>query len=249
MFLNSETIELQEKLALYCRIGIYTKLEGVDENRVAHYRRLVLNNINNTLKQAYPITQEWLTKAEWEVLVQSFFKEHFSQTPKIWEMPKEFMEYVKDKKLAIQLDKPALNDLLLFEWFEIEVHTMPDKEVFFEKEDGNYLKDTAVLNPHYLLHKLDYPVHIFNADNAVAKKGDWFIYLFRHPDTGAVQFLNISALHVFVLEKLYDEPQPLVKVLPLISSVFALHDVDNLKQRIVQFFIDLQKKGAIQGFM
>jgi hypothetical protein len=249
MYLNNDTIELQEKLAQYCRTGIFTKLEGVDENRVTHYRRLVFNNINNTLKQAYPITQEWLTKAEWDLLVQSFFKEHLAQTPKIWEMPKEFMEYVKDKKLAYQLAKPSLNDLLLFEWLEIEVHTMPDTDVLFVKDHGDYLKETVVLNPHYCLQHLQYPVHVLNAGEAIHKKGDWFIYLFRHPDTGAVEFLNISALHVFVLEKLYDEPQPFEGILSLVSSVFGIADIEYIRKHFIQFFTDLQNKGAILGFM
>lgn len=249
MHLNSDTQNIQTKFATYCRTGKYAAIEGVNESRAAHYRRLVFNNIKNVLSQAYPITVEWLPKEDWLMLVNSFFEHHDSKTPKIWQMPCEFMEYVVSKGFSEKMNKPALNDLLLFEWIEIEVHTMADVDVIPYVINGDYLNDTLVLAPEYSLQKLEYPVHILNADQAFQWKGDWFIYVFRDHETGVVQFLNISVLHTFILEKLYEKPQAISEILPYITSIFGLTDMENVKRHLTSFISDLHKKGAVMGFI
>ncbi|TLX75356.1 hypothetical protein E9993_10700 [Labilibacter sediminis] len=248
MYLSQETKQLQHKLANYCRTGKYESIEGVSKSRVKQYRRLVFNNVKNTLNQAYPITVEWLSDDDWLFLVNAFFENHDAQTPKIWEMPREFMEYVAESNFSEKLNKPALNDLLLFEWVEIEVHTMTDVQLEPYLLKGDYLYDTLVLAPEYSLQKLSYPVHILNADKAVEQKGDWFIYVFRDVDSGVVQFLNISVLHTFVLEKLYEKPQSLAELLPLVSSIFGFTEESQLKEHVKNFIADLHVKGALIGF-
>ncbi|WP_066628026.1 HvfC/BufC N-terminal domain-containing protein [Labilibacter marinus] len=241
MYLNKSTIDIQTQLASYCRTGQEQEIEKVSQERVKHYRRLVFSNVKNTLETAYPITLEWLSDDEWLKLVNDFFEMHDAQSPKIWELPKEFMEFVTQNKYAATFNKPALNNLLLVEWVEIEVHTMMDKEWPAVEARGEVL----LLTPEYQLLHLDYPVHIFNGDDAQDKKGDWFIYIFRNRETDGVQFLNISALHVFVLEKLYETPLTLDDLLPIISAVFGLNDMKTLQNHLKTFFSDLRKKGAL----
>ncbi|MGQ1784414.1 MULTISPECIES: HvfC/BufC N-terminal domain-containing protein [unclassified Saccharicrinis] len=247
MHLNSETIEIQHKLSEYCRTGRYVKINGVNKERASHYRRLVLGNVKNTLERAYPITLEWLNEDEWLKLVDEFFEKHDCQTPKIWELPEEFMDFVVQANYAHKFNKPALNDLLLIEWVEIEVHTAMEKVTLAYQKDVNLLFDKIVLTPEYSLLKLEYPVHALNADEAASKKGEWFIFVFRNRETDSVQFLNISPLHVFVIEKLYEQPQSMESLLPLISSVFGLTDFEPLKVHLQSFLSDLHKKGALLG--
>ncbi len=248
MYLKPDTIEIQNKLAEYCRTGVYSPIKGVDDTRVSHYRRLVFNNINNTLKQAFPITNKWLQESEWLLLVESFFEQHNSQNPKIWQMPKEFMDFVSVYKFCEILKKPTLNDLLKIEWLEIEVYTMPDGIILDHESEGEYLNDHLVLVPEYSLVKMDYPVHKYRAEEAVKYKGDWFVYIFRNQVSGAVVFLDISPLHVFILEKIYEKEQTIFSLLPYISSVFGIHDLNGIKEHIEQFLKDIHNKGAIIGF-
>jgi hypothetical protein len=248
MYLNQETINLQSQLADYCRSGVYTPIKGVNSNRVENYRRLVYNNVKNTLEKAYPITLAWLNKEEWEKLVYSYFKLHNSKTPKIWEMPREFMEFVRENKFAVSLDKPALDDLLLMEWIEIEVYCMPDIFIDTGNKSGDNIYDILILSPEYRLMKLDYPVHLLHADKAKEKKGNWFLYVFRNQETGSVQFLNVSMLHVYVLEKQYESPQSIFELLPEISSVFGIADVKQIKDHLCIFVSDLISKGAVIGY-
>ncbi len=247
MYLNKETVDIQTELASYCKTGIYKPIEGIQESRVNHYRRLVIGNVKSTLERAYPITLEWLLDEEWLLLVNDFFEYHDAQSPKIWELPKEFMEFVKENDYATKLKKNALDDLLLIEWVEIEVHTMTDESVGKYVKEGNLIEDKLVLAPEYRLLRLDYPVHALNGDEAVEKKGDWFIYVFRNRETDGVQFLNISSLHVFVLEKLYEKAQSITSILPVISSIFGLNDVQQLKTHLQSFVSDLKKQGALLG--
>ncbi len=247
MYLNSETIEIQKSFADYCKSGVYSKIGGVSSNRVSHYRRLVFNNIKNTLEKAYPITEEWLGREEWLKLINEFFRKHEAKSPKIWELPKEFMEFVINENYARKLNKPALNDLLLIEWIEIEVHTMPDEPIPKVDKVNNYINDQLVLNPEYRLIKLDYPVHNYNADDAVNHKGDWFIYIYRDITSKEVLFLNISALHVFLIEKLYDSPTSLEILLPIISSAFGISDIQKIETHLIMFLQDLYLRKVLLG--
>ena len=45
------------------------------------------------------------------------------------------------------IQKPYLEDLLYFEWMEIEVHTMPDKPYPDYQSRGNIFMDRLALNP------------------------------------------------------------------------------------------------------
>ena len=143
--LTPDTIEIQNKLASYCRTGEEVEIPGVSQNRLRHYRRLVKNVIHNTMKQAFPITHKLLERAEWEEMVDRFFIEHDAQTPKVWELPKEFYEYVKRSGYAKKYDRPYLDDLLYLEWIEIEVHSMPDKNPEDVKHDGNPFQDSVIV--------------------------------------------------------------------------------------------------------
>ena len=146
MYLKKETLEIQNNLGDYCRTGVYKNIDGVSQERLTHYRRLVFGNVKSVLEKAYPITLEWLSEDEWLILVNDFFEFHDSQSPKIWELPQEFMEFVKTNGYDRKFDKPALNDLLLIEWIEIEVHTMMDIEVAAHRKHGDLLNDALVLN-------------------------------------------------------------------------------------------------------
>lgn len=247
--LRPETIQIQQDLAMYCRSGEDAGISGVTEGRLPHYRRLVLNVVRGAIDQAYPITKKVLTENEWNFMFDSFFVEHNSQTPILWKLPFEFYTYVKNAGYDEALNKPWLSELLWFEWLEIEVYMMPDQEHGIFKNTGDIMKDGLVLNRDSRLVKLEYPFHLQPVLEIEKHKGSYYIFIYREIDTGTVRFVNLSALHAWILDVLQQNgPLSTKSFLPELANVFNITDISTLKPQVQKFLEEMHMSGAILGF-
>lgn len=248
MKLSKDTISAQHALADYCRTGEDTTIAGVRPERVHHYRRLVKNVIHNTLEQAYPITHELLDKQEWDMLVNEFFINHTPQSPQVWKLPKEFYEFLRDNNYPERLNRPYFNDLLHFEWIEIEVHTMPDGDIPDYLASGNVLKDRLVFNPDFRIIYLEYPVHLMSVEQAKQKKGNYYLLVYRESDSGNVKFLNISLLLAYIIEQIHTGNKTLTEVLPNVQSSFKITNMEEAQRKLQQFMEIMYKQKFLLGF-
>ena len=208
MLLQSETYDIQKKLASFCRTGKPVDIPGTNTANLPHYRRLVYNIITDILESAFPITYKFLPKKEWESMTHDFFSNHACQTPQIWKLPLEFVNYIKVNYMDIKNVYPFLNDLLLFEWLEIELFNMEDEELPSFASTGDWMYDSIIMNPEYKMIAFKYPVHLFPPSQLSTKKvksADYFLLIYRHPDTKRVELFNLSPLHVFVIEKIENQ--------------------------------------------
>ena len=248
MKLLDETRTAQHFLATYCRTGEQIAIPGVNQNRLHHYRRLVRNVINNTLEQAFPITLDILDQKEWDKLVDDFLINHNAQTPQVWKLPKEFYDYVRDNTYDEKLERPYLNDLLYFEWIEIEIHTMPDQDIPAYTETGDMLRNQLIFTPEFRIIQLEYPVHLMAANESVNKKGKYYLLVFREKSTGSVNFLNLSVLFVYLIEQMLHEKKTLNEVLPDLQNLFGITNKQEATTKIKQFLDLLRKQKFLMGF-
>ncbi len=185
-------------LAEYCRSGNYNNISGVNTENVQHYRRLVFNNVLESLTSAYPLSRKLLKRKQWEELIHRFFSTYKVQHPQIWMMPLEFKDYILTSEETLTESFAFLPDLLMLEWMEIEVFMMPDILYTKDKPAEHYK-----LNPEIRLLTLKYPVHLKKARKIVTEdKGTYYVLLHRHPETGAVHFTNVSLPFIAVIEHL-----------------------------------------------
>jgi len=207
MYTLTETAKLQNQLANYCRNGKKINLPGARNEKLHHYRRLVFNVVKGIMDDAYPITKKIFGEKAWDELIEEFHASHDSKTPQVWKLPKELLDYAKDKNLSGSLNMPWLHDLMLLEWIEIEVYMMPDVKsqnfVPLRREELN--SKVLVFNPEYRIVKMKFPVHMMAADKTADKKGRYFLLVYREPQTGRVQFINLSPFSFIVLEALLSE--------------------------------------------
>lgn len=199
MIPQKPTFQHQVTLANYCRNGALENIPGVTKN-ISHYRRLVFNNVLDSLSAAYPLT-EYLLEEEWEALVHRFFATHKVQSPQIWHMPKEIIDYVNCYEKELLNRYPFLPNLLVFEWLEIEVFMMPD--VVFPKATAGKL----FCNPEIQLVEFQFPVHLKKAFQiTTSDEGTYFVAIYRNPDTKAVSFTNLSLLTYTLLKDYFVNP-------------------------------------------
>jgi len=245
MLLQVETKEIQEQLARYCKTGQYVTISGARQDRLHHYRRLVLNVVSSTIESAFPITEEWLSKEEWQLLINDFFVLHNAQTPSLWRLPEEFANFIIQNNYAAILKKPALHDLVWFEWLEIDVHTMEDTLEPISKGDEYTVNSVLGINPYFRMQHLSYPIHIMDADKAVENKGDYYVLVYRLIKTGQVRYVQLSPLHVFLINKISAQQQSLSQVLPDITSVFGIDNVKVVKEHLLLFCNNLINKKIL----
>lgn len=246
--LKQETYNQQAKLASYCRNGVEPDLILSNKNNLYQYRRLVYNIACDTLETAYPITYSFLPAEQWEKLTYNFFNEHKCQTAQVWRMPLEFYDYCKEKDISTKLELPFLNDLLYFEWLELDVHTMQDILYPSVKEIGSWQEDTIAINPEHKLVSFQYPVHTTSPTEGLENKaGNYFLLIYREKETGNVQFVDLSMLYVFVLEGIINGTK-LKTILEEANTLFQLNDMALLEKHVFTFIEDLKQRQFILGF-
>jgi hypothetical protein len=249
MHLREDTIWIQEQLGEYCRTGLEQELPGITPGRIHHYRRLISNVVHDTLRTAFPISVAALGDDTWRLLVEDFFSSGVPQTPQVWKLPLEFYQYHASRESGNRLSLPFLDDLLYFEWMEIEIHTMPDRPYPDFVSEGDLLKDRLALNPEYEIVRLEYPVHTHPVREARELKGEYFSLLYRMPESGNVQFLDLSALNVYIITLLQEEKVPLNEIKNEIARVAGIESGRYLDDALKKFFGDLLERKMILGFI
>jgi hypothetical protein len=248
MSLRKETREIQELLGEYCRNGVEPDLPGVTPGRLPHYRRLVWNAVKDTLDTAFPITLAALGEDTWEELVKDFFEAGLPQTPQLWKLPLEFYHYHSGRGTGKLMEEIYLDDLLLFEWMEIEVHTMPDRPYPDFVEQGNLFSDRLAFNPEHEIVQLEYPVHTHPAREAGRMKGEYFALLYRLPESGHVQFLALSALNAYMFVRMLEADRPLNEVKGEFARLAHIESGRYLDEALEKFFSDLMDRKLILGY-
>ncbi len=248
MSLREETIQIQELLGEYCRTGEEQELPGVTPGRIQHYRRLVWNVVSDTLATAFPITVAALGEDSWELLVDDFFAAGLPQTPQVWKLPFEFYRFHADRETGKRIRKRFLDDLLLFEWMEIEVHTMTDRPYPEFVAEGDLLHDRLAFNPEHEIVQLEYPVHTHPVSQATEMKGEYYALLYRLPGSGNVQFLALSVLNTYIFTRLQEADVPLNEIKGEFARVAGIESGRYLDDALKKFFGDLLDRKLILGF-
>jgi hypothetical protein len=245
MSLSPDTYTAQSQLAKYCRDGNTVEIPGLTPNRLHQYRRLVFNIIQDSFESGYPISFKYLPTEVWDELVLDFFAIHPCQNFQVWKLPKEFSEFVIENNYAAKHNIPYLNDLLNFEWAEMELYNMPDKPYKSGLLKGDIITGTISLNPEYLLLPLEYPVHIYPPTVAEQKKGNYFVLLFREQETGKIQFIDLSIWYAFIIEQMSQNQTPISELLQYAPQLFGDVSIDELKKNTAIFIQSMIEKKFV----
>lgn len=246
--LPSDTFQQQSLLASYCRQGQLPEMRGIHQNNIKQYRRLVYNIVDDMLQNAYPITYDFLAQEEWDDLVNDFFSHHPCQSPQVWYMPKEFLMYHQHGQQAIIKNYPFLLELLWFEWLEVELFMMEDKEVSCKKR-GNLLSDKLVLNPEHSFQHFRFPVHRKKPSEIVSgDEGHYFLVLHRDPLSGRIDVTEVAAPALRMLELLAQEPSTVMDILAILCKELDLSLTEEMKAYAVQFLQNAVDSQLVLGY-
>lgn len=248
MFLKNYTQAQQNNFAYYCKTNELSGIDGLTEGRIHHYRRLIYGVIDDSLRSAYPLTENLLTEEEWKFLVDKFIAEHNCQSPAIWQMPYEFYEFINAKDFEIKEKYPHLIDLIFFEWKEIEMYMMEDLNDSIINLSTNFNEEYyGIINKEFDLLEFDYPVHLKSPNEITTNDlGKYFVLIFRSNDK--VWFYDISPMLVWLIQSLTNNQK---SIKTIIEEAFELNpeiEKEIVAQNILSFIKTMHSNGFILGF-
>ncbi len=247
MLYTPETVQIEKDLVHWCKTGEAVTIPGTRQKGLDQYRRLIRNNIHNAMEQAFPIAYTVLSETQWDTLVDDFHAHHPAATPQVWKLPLEFYLFVAENNYVDKFSLPFLNDLLHFEWIEIEVHTMEDQVPAPSRQEGDPLSDKIVVYPEYRMIRLKYPVHLYAAEEALHHPGNYFLLTFRTRDFN-VRFVDIPALHAFYFEQIAGGNTVGEILKEVTRSSNNILNIMELKQNILGFIKTMFSQNVFSGY-
>ena len=99
---------------------------AIEERRLAIYRDLIYNNIENFIRGAFPVLRRILTDDHWHRTVRDFVARHQSQSPYFLEISQEFLHYLMYERGLVEGDPGFMLELAHYEWAELALDVAPD---------------------------------------------------------------------------------------------------------------------------
>jgi hypothetical protein len=181
---------------------------GIEDRRLGVYRELFFNNISNLLGGTFPVLRRILGREAWARLVRGFYAHHRCATPRFLEVPREFLEYLRDERTAAPDDPPFLLELAHYEWIELAQRIDPDEiDLAGIDRDGDLIDGVPVLNPLAIPLAYRFPVHRLSPDFApeAAPEHPSFYVVWRDL-ADRVQFLELNAVSARLIELIEIQP-------------------------------------------
>jgi len=197
--------ELQEQFARHIRDPENAPAPpGIENRRLAIYRRLFFNNIGSLLASNFPVIRALYGDKDWRVLVREFYVEHRCRTPLFPEVAKEFLRYLQDTRGTRPGDPPFLLELAHYEWVELALG-IDERELdqVPADPDGDLLRGVPVLSPLAWALSYAFPVHRIRPDfrpsNPPAQATQLLVYRNRRDEVRFMLLNDVSRLLLNVL--------------------------------------------------
>jgi len=131
---------------------------NVAESRMAVYRELFFNNIDNFLSSNFPVLRAILDDSQWFELAQDFFSRHACHSPYFSGIPEEFINFLQEERNNPR-DFPFLLELAHYEWVEMALSIAKEDSVCNHRIVDNWLTQTVQLSSLAWPLVYQYPVH------------------------------------------------------------------------------------------
>lgn len=180
---------------------------GIEARRLAIYRDLIYNNIEDFLATGFPVLHSLYEDDAWHALVADFLAAHVCQSPYFSEIAEEFIAYLRIERGGVAGDPPFLLELAHYEWVELALDIAPDELGDIAADpDGDLLSARPILSPLAWPLAYSFPVHHIGREYQPAAPGESPSYLVVYRNwEDSVQFMEINAVTFRLLQILQDD--------------------------------------------
>ena len=177
--------------------------DGVEDRRLAIYRRLFSNNLSSLFGKNFPIARKILPDARWRDLIRAFMIEHRPTTPLFPEIGREFVRFLAEHPEHYS-EWPWLAELCHWQFMATCVRN--DESELSEADadpEGDLITGHPVVNPTLRLAQYEWPVHEIRADRIPEAPKEVILAIFRKPDD-RLSRMQINAVTGRLLELLQE---------------------------------------------
>tara|TARA_A100001391_G_scaffold147541_1_gene104969 strand:- start:5687 stop:6454 length:768 start_codon:yes stop_codon:yes gene_type:complete len=167
---------------------------GIEERRLAVYRKLFFNNINGFLEKGFPVLRSLHDEPAWRALVRAFFHDHGSRSPYFLDIAGEFVTFLSEEYQPGDDDPPFLVELAHYEWMEVVLETAQEPAAVPVLPDGDLLRGAPCLSPLHRVLGYRWPVHRIGPDHRPTTPPEQPVWLLIYRDQAeSVAFMEINA--------------------------------------------------------
>lgn len=227
------------------------KLSVDDKERIEIYQRLIFNNIDGFLRNAFPVSYRMLNKSIWNEVVSIFIADYRCESPIFSDIAEQFLDFISSTHDNMPSQIPSyLGSLMHYEWIEL-VLDRRESRLSLPCWDGTTMPDNVIASDVAELLHYQYPVHAIGGDlsaEAEMPREDCFYVVFRDQQY-RVRFnrLNPASAAIFSLlfEDFANKPTSIVTIQQKAQSIFPHIDECSINQQVTALLID----GLRQGFL
>ena len=181
--------------------------DGVEERRLAIYRRLFFNNLSSLFSKNFPRVHKIVDTARWKELIRAFMDLHRSTTPLFPELGREFVRFLAEHPEQHK-EWPWLAQLADWEFLATSVRNDEAEPGGIEIDAAADLLDgPIVVNPTLRLASYDWAVHKIRANRIPKEAKPVILAVFRKPDDhiGRSQINAVTARLLVLLQENPDQ--------------------------------------------
>lgn len=223
--------------------------EGIEERRLAIYRRLLFNNISSFMANSFPVVRKILDDITWKKLIRDYFSHHQAHTPLFPKMPQEFVQYLQTERNEPE-DLPFLTELAHYEWMGMSLK-FDGREIKFDgiDRDGNLMAGVPCLNPLTAIMSYQFPVHNIDPEHIpdTAPDQPTFLVVYRdeHDEIGYLELNPVSARLLDLV--LQNESRSGLELLQQIAEELQHPNPDVVIQGGLQIMQQMNAAGILLG--
>ena len=183
-------------------------------------------------------------------MVRDYFSSHLSRTPLFLEIPREFLNWLRDERTPREDDLPFLYELAHYEWAELAISIANDT-LDHDAIDGagDLLDGIPVLSPLAWQLAYEYPVHRIGPDfqPTAADRAPTFLVIYRDAQD-EVGFMEINPVTKRLLELLQTSNSASGRELLLqIASELSHPQPEVVVSGGAEILANLRKKSIVAG--
>ena len=174
--------------------------EGIEDRRMAVYRKLFFNNLFSLLGTFFPVMRKIHSDEDWRRFIRGFMVRHQAQTPYFLQLPEEFLAYLQNEFEPTDSDFPF--ELAHYEYAELALSVSEDEtDLSGVDADGDLLAGVPVKSALAWAYAYNYPVHRISPEYlpTASETAPAFLALYRDRND-AVGFLELNAVTAALLD-------------------------------------------------
>lgn len=225
--------------------------DGIEDRRMAIYRKLFFNNLNNLLGTMFPVLRKIHSDAKWRGLIRLFMKQHRAETPYFLQLPEEFLAFLQNEFEPGDDDFPFLTELAHYEYVELALSVSTEENDLDDFDsDGDLLAAAPVKSKLVWVYAYNYPVQRISPDYLPDCPADQPVYLavYRCSDD-SVRFLELNAVTAALLDAIdnNDEHRSGEQLLRALAETIQYPDTEALVQHGAAALEEMRQLGIVLG--